>query len=95
MGRIKRKEHRGTWGNQEAGLTMLSQEQVNFFKTKGYLIVPGAMAIEQCRKVRELMWQALPDNSSLQAGDLVSHIGPFKQEDEASDARHLRQGYVG
>jgi hypothetical protein len=72
---------------------MLNQEQISFFKTNGYLIVPRAMGLDQCRKVRELMWQAMPDNSALQVGDPVSQIGPFKAEDEASDARHLRQGY--
>ena len=72
---------------------MLSHEQISFFKTNGYLIVPGAMAEQQCKKVRELMWQALPDNSTLQAGDPASQIGPFKTADETSDARHLRQGY--
>ena len=40
------------------------------------------MAQDLCRKVRELMWQALPDNSALQADDIVSQIGPFKAEDE-------------
>jgi hypothetical protein len=72
---------------------MLNDEQVGFFKTNGYLILSGAMVVEQCKKVRELMWSALPEQSLLQPDDPASHIGPFKTVDESTDARHLRQGY--
>ncbi len=72
---------------------ILSEEQISFFKAKGYLIVPGAMAQDQCEKVQDLMWQALPMHATIQADDPTSQIGPFKTADESTDARHVRQGY--
>ena len=72
---------------------ILSDEQISFFKAKGYLIVPGAMAQDQCQKVQDLMWQALPMHATIQADDLTSQIGPLKTADESTDARHVRQGY--
>ena len=72
---------------------MLDAQQIRFFKTQGYLIVPGAMDSALCQRVRDLMWQALPADARLNRDDPDSFIGPFVEEDETSDERHLRAGY--
>lgn len=72
---------------------MLDAEQIAFFKSNGYLIVPKAMDSDLCQRVRELMWQALPTNARLQADNPATFIGPFSEQDESSDQRHFRAGY--
>lgn len=72
---------------------MLDSNQIAFFKTNGYLIVPNAMDSGLCQRVRELMWQALPGNTRLQADSPETFIGPFPEQDESSDERHLRAGF--
>ena len=75
------------------GAKMLDAQQIRFFKTQGYLIVPGAMDSAQCQRVRDLMWQALPADAHLNRGDPDSFIGPFVEADESADERNLRAGY--
>ncbi len=72
---------------------MLSQDQISFFKTNGYLLVPGATDAALCAAVRERMWDALPVGSKIQRSNSDTHIGPFDPADEALDTRHTRQGY--
>ncbi|NCF75678.1 MAG: hypothetical protein GWP45_00645, partial [Proteobacteria bacterium] len=72
---------------------MLNAEQIRFFKTQGYVIVPGAMDVALCRRVRDLMWQALPPGTRLQPNDPASFVGPFSEQDESSDERHMRADY--
>lgn len=72
---------------------LLDSEQIRFFKTHGYLIIPGAMDGQLCDRVRDLMWRALPPDTHLQQDAPASYVGPFDPQDEASDERHLRAGY--
>ena len=72
---------------------MLDTQQMRFFKTNGYLILRGAMDSTLCQRVRDFMWQALPADVSLRREDPSSFIGPFFEQDESSDERHLRSGY--
>ena len=72
---------------------MLDAQQMRFFKTNGYLILRGAMDSTLCQRVRDLMWQALPADTSLRQEDPSSFFGPFSEQDESSDERHLRSGY--
>lgn len=72
---------------------LLNAEQIRFFKTEGYLIVPGAMDADLCLRVKELMWQALPKDALLRPDDPDSFMGPFAERDESLDERHLRAGY--
>ena len=72
---------------------MLDTQQMRFFKTNGYLILRGAMDSTLCQRVRDFMWQALPVDVSLRREDPSSFIGPFLEQDESSDERHLRSGY--
>ena len=39
------------------------------------------------------MWQALPADVSLRRENPSSFIGPFSEQDQCSDERHLRSGY--
>ena len=47
----------------------LNSEQISFFRSNGYLIVPGALDEELCAHVRDMMWEALPEGSSLHRED--------------------------
>jgi len=71
----------------------LSPEQIAFFKTNGYLLVPAAMDAELCARVRDLMWSALPNDSSLRRDDAASHVGPFPEAERATESLHIRDGY--
>ena len=71
----------------------LNQEQISFFRTNGYLLVPGAMDLSLCATVRDLMWQALPDQIALRRDDPASHLGPFNEADTTDDPLHTRTGY--
>jgi hypothetical protein len=70
----------------------LNAEQVGFFKTNGYLIVPNAMDAELCARARDLMWGALPAASDLKKDDPSTHTGPFKAA-RSADSLHVRDGY--
>ena len=72
---------------------MLDAQQIRFFKTQGYLIVPGAMDSALCQRVRDLMWQALPADAHLNRDDSDTFIGPFVEADKCTDERNLRAGY--
>ena len=72
---------------------MLEREQIAFFRTNGYLLVPGAMDTELCGRVRELMWSALPADSHLDRNDASSHVGPFPEAERQTDSLHVRDGY--
>ena len=71
----------------------LNAEQIAFFKTNGYLLVPGAMDQDLCATVRDLMWSALPEGSHLERADATSHVGPFPDEERVDDSLHVRDGY--
>lgn len=71
----------------------LSAEQIGFFKSNGYLLVPGAMDIELCARVRDEMWAALPDNAALKRNELETHVGPFAEADRETNPLQMRDGY--
>lgn len=71
----------------------LNQEQIAFFKAQGYLLVPGAMDTQLCARVREMMWQALPAESSRVRENPDSHVGPFAEHERSEDSLHVREGY--
>ena len=71
----------------------LNAEQIAFFKDNGYLLVPGAMDLELCAEVRDLMWSQLPEGARLRRDDAETHVGPFAEQDEAHGSLHQRQGY--
>ena len=72
---------------------MLNAEEIGFFRTNGYLLVPGTMQGSQCAKVRDLMWDALPEHVKLGREDEASHVGPFAEDDRSTDSLHVRDGY--
>ncbi len=71
----------------------LSAEQIGFFKSQGYLLVPGAMDTSLCERVRDAMWAALPDTSTLRRDDPCTHQGPFPEAEKSDDTLHVRDGY--
>jgi hypothetical protein len=71
----------------------LNAEQIAFFKANGYLLVPGAMDVELCATVRDLMWAALPAESSIHREDPDSHYGPFADAETEDSPLHTRAGY--
>jgi hypothetical protein len=71
----------------------LNTEQIAFFRTNGYLLVPGAMDPELCARVQDLMWSALPESSTLKRDDPASHTGPFPESEREADSLHVRDGY--
>jgi hypothetical protein len=70
----------------------LTSEQIGFFKTNGYLIVPGMMDLELCVQTRKLMWDALPEEAALVEQEPATHVGPFKAA-RSTDAVHTRDGH--
>jgi hypothetical protein len=79
-------------GNREGAMS-LTAEQIGFFKTNGYLLVPGAMEADLCARVRDMMWEALPDDVTLSREEAPSHVGPFPDDERSSDSLHVRDGY--
>lgn len=71
----------------------LTQEQINFFKHNGYLIVRGALDKAVCAKVRDRMWESLPDSAGLVRDDPATHVGPFAQSARSLDATDVRDGF--
>lgn len=71
----------------------LNQEQISFFKTNGYLLVPAAMDATLCAQVRDMMWAALPSETALQREDPTTHVGPFTEADVDHDSLHVRTEY--
>ncbi|MEM7080995.1 MAG: phytanoyl-CoA dioxygenase family protein [Pseudomonadota bacterium] len=72
---------------------MLDQEQIAFFKDNGYLLVPGAMDQDLCARVRDMMWSALPPDSSLRRDDQTSHVGPIAADERSEDSTLTLDGY--
>lgn len=71
----------------------LNNEQISFFRTNGYLLVPGAMEKALCARVRDLMWAALPADSSLKRDDATTHLGPIPESEVSTDSVFFRDGY--
>lgn len=71
----------------------LTDEQLSFFKTNGYLIVPGAMDPQRCAIVRDLMWADVPADFPLQRDDPTTHVGPFADAYASDDSVHVMQGH--
>ena len=72
---------------------MLTQEQISFFKTNGYLLVPGAMDAALCAEVRDAMWAAMPADVHVKRDDPATHAGPFAEAEASTDSVEYREGY--
>lgn len=71
----------------------LNDEQISFFKTNGYLLVPGAMDLALCARVRDAMWDALPEHTRLHRDQPDTHVGPFAEQEADLSSLHTRAGY--
>ncbi len=74
-------------------MTTLTQEQISFFKTNGYLLVPGAMDVQLCAQVRDTMWAALPEDVHIKRDDPATHTGPFTAAETSTDSIQVREGF--
>ena len=72
---------------------MLTTEQIGFFKANGYLLLPGVMDLDLCARVREAMWDSLPENSEMCQDNPDTHFGPFPEGLQSADSLHTRMGY--
>lgn len=77
--------------NEEGG--MLTTEQIGFFKANGYLLLPGVMDLDLCARVREAMWDSLPENAEMCQDNPDTHLGPFPEGLQSADSLHTRMGY--
>jgi len=71
----------------------LSPDQIAFFKTNGYLILPSALSSRLCERALDRLWDSLPATSPMRRDDPSTHVGPFSQGDELEDATNLRKGF--
>ena len=60
--------------NDDTNATLLTPEQIAFFKDNGYLLLSGAMDPDLCAKARDRLWAALPPDVAV-------------RRDESTDAR--------
>lgn len=71
----------------------LNTEQIGFFRTNGYLLLPGVLDADLCARTREEMWAALPPGSGLDENDATTHVGPFSAEERSTDPLQVRDEY--
>ena len=61
----------------------LTEDEIRFFKTNGYLIKRGVMDPELCARARERLWDDPPP--SMKKNDPDTWVGPIKEEEESSE----------
>jgi hypothetical protein len=71
----------------------LVKDQLSFFKTNGYLIVPNLLDTGLCDRARDLLWQSLPGGADIKRDDPKSHVGPFSERDTNDDPLNSRLGF--
>ena len=72
---------------------VLTEDQLAFFKTNGYLILPRILDLELCTQTQDRLWATLPKNSKIRREEPLTHIGPFYEKDTEQDVTNLRQEY--
>jgi hypothetical protein len=74
-------------------MNVLSNHELAFFKTNGYVILKGALDLDGCRNARGLLWSTLPEGSQIRRDDPTTHLGPFNEADSNDDVLDLRVGF--
>ncbi|MCH2663386.1 phytanoyl-CoA dioxygenase family protein [bacterium] len=69
----------------------LTEDEIRFFKTNGYLIKRGVMDPELCARARERLWDDPPP--SMKKNDPDTWVGPIKEEEESSEGKNLKRGF--
>lgn len=72
---------------------LLSDDQIGFFKTNGYLIIENVLDPRLCARARDRLWAALPQSSRIKRDDPSTYTGPFDDADSTTDSTDLRQGF--
>ncbi|MEM7342847.1 MAG: phytanoyl-CoA dioxygenase family protein [Chloroflexota bacterium] len=73
--------------------TLLTDEQIAFFKDNGYLLLRGVLDPALCAQARDRLWDSLPADSDIRRDDPTTHVGPFSEHDTQIDAQHMRRDY--
>ena len=72
---------------------MLNSEQTAFFKSQGYLLLPGVLDQALCSQAQDALWASLPLGSDICREDPATHIGPFSKRDTQHKPTDSRVGY--
>ena len=72
-------------------MSVLTEDEIRFFKREGYLVKKGALDPELCARARERLWDDPPP--SLKKDDPDSWVGPIKPEEESMDKSNYKRGY--
>ena len=79
--------------NDDTNATLLTPEQIAFFKDNGCLLLSDVLDPDLCAKARDRLWAALPPDVALRRDDPQTHVGPFSEADTNTDHRHWRKGF--
>lgn len=71
----------------------LTNEELSFFKSQGYLIVKNALNTTVCGEIVNLLWDSLPPEIQMSREDPLSHVGPFSNLEKSENPEHLRTGF--
>jgi len=66
-----------------AQVPRLTTSQVAQFKREGFLVLPGALDPERCRRIRDEMWNTIAANLPRMKRDDPTTWGPFTDEEQA------------
>ena len=72
---------------------MLQAEQIAFFKSQGYLLLPGMLDEKLCSQAQDALWASLPQGSDICRDNPATHVGPFSERDKQMDPMDSRVGY--
>ena len=72
-------------------MSVLTEEEIRFFKREGYLIKKGVLDPKLCARARNRLWDDPPP--SLNKDDPDTWVGPIKAEEESDDRSNFKRGY--
>ena len=71
---------------------VLSAEELRFFRTEGYLVIPSLMDPALCAAARDRLWEQ-NESSRLRRDEPSSWVGPLPACDENDEEGDYRRGY--
>lgn len=74
-------------------MNVLTQDEIAFFKTNGYVILKGVLDPGGCAAAQDMLWSSLPEGARIVRDDPATHMGPFAECDTSDDVQDLRDGY--
>ena len=73
-------------------MSLLTDEEVGFFKREGYLFKRGVMDPELMARARDVLWAAAPPR--MKRDDPKTWRGPFHSEEEVAQPENVRRGHT-